>query len=103
MDRAQVTRWSEARPPSEQTLRGLMEREHLAPYAWSNGPGDVYAPHSHSYGKVIYVASGSIVWLLPASGEEIEMHAGDRIDLPRGVVHAARVGAQGVTCLEAHL
>jgi quercetin dioxygenase-like cupin family protein len=51
---------------------------------------------------VIYVFHGSITWILPESNQEIETFAGDRLDLPRGVVHAARVGAHGVTCLEAH-
>lgn len=46
---------------------------------------------------------GSITWLLPELKREIETHAGDRLELPRGVVHAARVGSQGVTCLEAHI
>jgi quercetin dioxygenase-like cupin family protein len=103
LESVRVTRWSEAQAPSEQHLRTLMQQENLAPYSWSNGAGDVYSPHSHPYDKVVYVAAGSIVWILPASGEEIETRRGDRLDLPRGVAHAARVGPQGVTCLEAHL
>ncbi len=103
MDRVRVTQWGEPRPPAEAELRARMQGEGLAPYAWSTAPGDVYEPHSHAYDKVLYVAAGSITWILPESGQEIETRAGDRIDLPRGVVHAARVGARGVTCLEAHL
>jgi quercetin dioxygenase-like cupin family protein len=102
MSTVQLTRWTGAQPPTERELRDLMRRENLSPYSWSNGPGDEYPPHSHSYAKVIYVASGSITWLLPATGEEIETRRGDRIDLPPGVVHAAIVGREGVVCLEAH-
>ena len=33
-------------------------------YAWSNGPGDRYAPHTHSYEKVLYCVDGSITFLV---------------------------------------
>jgi quercetin dioxygenase-like cupin family protein len=98
-----LTRWTKDSPPGERELRQLYAAERLAPYAWSNGPGDVYAPHSHGYHKVLMVVRGSITWVLPERGERIETFAGDRLDLPRGTVHAAEVGPQGVTCLEAHL
>lgn len=70
---------------------------------WSNEPFDEYSAHSHTFDKVLYVVAGSITWLLPESNQQITTHAGDRLDLPRGTVHAARVGADGVTCFEAHL
>ena len=97
-----IQKWEGATIPDERELRNLYRQEGLQPYSWSNGPGDTYAAHSHSYDKVIYVVSGSITWILPEHGRVIETTAGDRIDLPRGVVHAAQVGSDGVTCLEAH-
>jgi mannose-6-phosphate isomerase-like protein (cupin superfamily) len=97
-----LTRWGGARPPGESELRQLYRQEGLSPYAWSNAPGDVYAQHVHDYHKVLYVLRGSITWILPQTGQEIETRPGDRLDLPRGTVHGARVGPQGVTCLEAH-
>jgi quercetin dioxygenase-like cupin family protein len=97
-----VQSWEGTTPPTEDELHEIYRREGLSPYAWSNGPGDRYAPHSHSYHKVLYVVRGSITWLLPESGEEITTRAGDRLDLPAGVVHAALIGPNGVTCLEAH-
>lgn len=99
---ATVRRWGKPAVPTESELEALYRQEDLYPYAWSNAPGDTYAPHSHGYHKVIYVARGSITWVLPETNQEIEMRPGDRLDLPAGVVHAARVGPQGVTCLEAH-
>jgi len=98
-----ITRWSQSTPPTEEALLGVYRQEGLSPYAWSNGPGDVYPAHSHSYHKVLYVVRGSITWGLPELGQEIETFPGDRIDLPRGTLHAAHIGPQGVTCLEAHL
>jgi quercetin dioxygenase-like cupin family protein len=71
--------------------------------SWSNGPGDRYGAHEHAYDKVIVCASGSIVFGLPYTGGAIEIATGDRLELPAGTRHEARVGPHGVTCLEAHL
>jgi quercetin dioxygenase-like cupin family protein len=98
-----ITRWPDTNPPSEAELEAVYRQEDLAPYAWSNGPGDVYSAHVHAYDKVLYVVRGSITWVLPQSGQRIETFPGDRIDLPRGTTHAAEVGRRGVTCLEAHI
>jgi quercetin dioxygenase-like cupin family protein len=97
-----VTPWADFAPPTQSTLRQLMSDEGLSPYTWSNGPHDRYAAHSHSYDKVIYVVQGSITFGLPELVKQLDMKAGDRLDLPAGVVHQAVVGAQGVVCLEAH-
>lgn len=97
-----IQRWEESEPPAESELRELYRQEGLSPYTWSNGPGDTYVAHSHPYDKLIYVVRGSITWILPSAGQEIETRSGDRLELPRGTQHAARVGPHGVTCLEAH-
>lgn len=97
-----VTRWPEEEPPSEAALREIYQAEGMRPYSWSNSPGDTYSPHSHGYHKMIYVLRGSITWILPELDKRIETGPGDRLDLPRGTVHAAQVGPQGVTCLEGH-
>jgi len=102
MAEAERTAWEATEQPTEASLRAMMTREGLRPYSWSNGPHDVYAPHKHDYGKVIYVVSGSITFGLVLEKREIEMRPGDRLDLPAGMVHDARVGPKGVACLEAH-
>lgn len=79
-----------------------MADEGLDPYSWSNGPFDVYSAHSHSYDKVIYVVQGSITFGLPELNQSLRLKAGDRLDLPAGVVHDAHVGSEGVVCLEGH-
>jgi quercetin dioxygenase-like cupin family protein len=98
-----ITHWNLPTLPSEDLLMEIYRREGLSPYAWSNEPGDVYSAHVHPYDKVLYVVLGSITWSLPELGREIETTIGDRIDLPRGTLHGARVGPHGVMCLEAHL
>lgn len=70
--------------------------------SWSNGPGDRYGAHDHAYDKVLVVASGSIRFGLPRTGEHVDLETGDRLDLPAGTSHDALVGPLGVTCLEAH-
>ncbi|MEP0806933.1 MAG: cupin [Chloroflexota bacterium] len=101
-DAPRVTPWAGSIPPAESTLRQLMADEGLSPYAWSNGPRDRYAAHTHSYDKVIYVVRGSITFGLPELGQSLTLQAGDRLDLPAGTVHDAVVGAEGVVCLEGH-
>ncbi len=102
-DIARVTSWVSSERPTEALLRSLMRREGLDPYSWSNAPHDVYAAHSHTYGKVIYCASGSITFGLPDEGRSLTLHPGDRLDLPAGTPHDAVVGEEGVVCLEAHI
>lgn len=97
-----VREWDGPESPTVKSIRGRMEKEGLRPYRWSNGPGDVYSAHAHSYHKVIYVVEGSITFGLPERGEEVALKKGDRMDLPPGVRHDAVVGPQGVVCLEGH-
>ena len=98
----QVTPWADSTTPTESTLWQIMAEEGLSPYSWSNGPHDIYAAHTHGYNKVIYVVRGSITFGLPELGQKLTLNAGDRLDLPDGIVHDAVVGSQGVVCLEAH-
>ena len=80
-----------------------MAAEGLNASGWGNGPGDQYAPHHHDYDKVIVVTAGSITFELPEAERRIELRARDRLGLPAGTLHGARVGMAGVSCLEAHL
>jgi quercetin dioxygenase-like cupin family protein len=88
---------------STPTLIDRLRAEGLAPSSWSNGPNDTYPAHEHGYDKVLVVTDGSITFGLPASGTQIVLETGDRLDLPAETVHQAIVGPAGVTCLEAHL
>ncbi len=78
-------------------------REGLDPSQWGNGPGDTYAPHRHGYDKVLVATDGSITFHLTELGRDVVLSEGERLDLPAGTEHAATVGPNGVTCLEAHL
>ena len=104
----QVIRWNESALPQEQELRKRMQHEGLTPYTWSNGPGDYYAAHTHSYEKVLYCVCGSIRFIIhnqrsvadSETEDYLDLNPGDCMILPSGICHSAQVGAHGVTCLE---
>jgi quercetin dioxygenase-like cupin family protein len=97
----EITRWQAEKPPGEVELRGRMVAEGLSPSSWSNGPGDEYAVHSHSYTKVLYCVRGGIRFTLPDQQAHVDLGPGDRVVLPAGTRHSAVVGPAGVTCIEA--
>ena len=99
----QIILRQEATEPQESTLRRRMQQEGLSPYTWSNGPGESYAVHSHSYEKVLYCVHGSIRFVMPeaSSGATVDLAPGDCLILPANTPQSANVGPRGVTCMEA--
>jgi quercetin dioxygenase-like cupin family protein len=79
-------------------LMARLREEAEGCYSWSNGPGDRYSPHSHSYEKVLYCVAGSITFAL--EDREIRLGPGDRMVLAPGTIHGAVVGDDGCTCIE---
>ena len=73
--------------------------EGLTPHTWSNGPGDRYGWHAHTYHKVLVCTEGEIVFHLRDG--DVRLRAGDTLEIEPGREHAATVGASGVTCVEA--
>ena len=65
----------------------------------SNAAGDVYGPHDHGYHKVLFCLEGSIRFHMDDGDEELS--AGDRLDIEPGTEHAATVGPDGCSCIEA--
>ena len=70
-----------------------------SPRPWGNAPGDTYGWHSHGYHKVLLCLEGGITFHLRDG--DVELPAGDRLDIEPGTEHAATVGPQGVQCVEA--
>jgi hypothetical protein len=66
---------------------------------WGNGAGDTYGRHDHGYHKVLFCLEGSITFHLP--DDDATLVAGDRLDLEPGTAHAATVGPDGCSCVEA--
>jgi Cupin domain len=69
------------------------------PRFWGNGPGDRYGRHSHGYHKVLFCLDGSITF--HTDDGDVELRAGDRLDLEPGTEHGATVGPDGCECVEA--
>ena len=91
---------SQGEAPSLDELRQRMKDEGLDPREWGNSAGDTYDWHAHGYHKVLYCVSGSIVFHTKEDGD-LELEAGDRLDVEPGTDHAATVGPDGVQCIEA--
>lgn len=90
---------AEGEPPSREEIEARFEEEGLRPHQWGNAPGERYGWHSHSYHKVLYCLTGSIVFHTEEG--DLELEPGDRMDLEPGTEHAATVGPDGVRCMEA--
>lgn len=84
---------------AERAARERFAAEGLRPHTWSNRPGFRYRRHSHQYDKVLICVAGSITFHTPDG--DVSLEAGQRLDLAARTPHAATVGPNGVTCLEA--
>ncbi len=86
-------------PPDASAIEKQLRAEARDVYGWSNGPGDRYEQHAHTYHKVLYCTRGSIDFIL-AGGRPLTLWPGDRMVLPAGTRHAALVGPEGCACVE---
>jgi quercetin dioxygenase-like cupin family protein len=93
-----ATRRSE-RSTRTEALAAFEEEGCSAPRFWENAPHDRYGRHDHGFHKVLFCLSGSIVF--HTDDGDVELTAGDRLDLEPGTRHAATVGAAGCSCVEA--
>ncbi|MBA2634702.1 MAG: AraC family ligand binding domain-containing protein [Chloroflexi bacterium] len=82
--------------------RARLRAAGVEPSAWRNGPGDRYAQHDHATTKLLICAEGSITFFVGPDADPVELTAGHGLVLPARTAHAAIVGANGCTCLEAH-
>jgi quercetin dioxygenase-like cupin family protein len=92
-----------SRKPGDTTRAGAVaafraERCSAARF-WGNGPGDHYGTHEHTFHKVLFCLAGSIVFHTDEG--DLELTAGDRLDLEPGTRHSATVGPDGCECVEA--
>lgn len=91
------------RTPGESTrnaaIAAFLSEGCSAPRFWGNEPGDRYGWHSHDYHKVLFCLQGSIVFHM--RGGDVELTAGDRLNVPAGTEHSATVGPDGCECVEA--
>jgi len=92
----------DAREPGIEAAERALRDAGVAPYAWSNGPGERYGAHEHPYTKLLVCAEGSITFLVGDGEEAVDLRPGRGFVLPPATRHSARVGPEGCTCLEGH-
>ncbi|MDP9023079.1 MAG: cupin domain-containing protein [Actinomycetota bacterium] len=95
-----ITRSEAGRDVNAADLEQRFRSVGLTPRTFANAPGDTYGAHSHTTHKILFCAEGSITF--HTDDGDLEMHAGDRLDLEPDTQHRATVGPDGVVCVEAH-
>lgn len=89
--------WNASGDPDADVLTQRLADEGFDAFSWTDPPGADYAPHDHPHDESLWVVRGSITF--GAEGAEFALGPGDRLMLPAGTVHTARVGPQGATYL----
>lgn len=100
MNDLHVSHWEAANPPTEALLLEIMRQQNLSPSVLTNNPNDTYFAHKHNYHKVVYVVRGTVTFHLPVLKKKFVLIAGDRLDLPAGIVHSVEIGPEGAVFLE---
>lgn len=84
-----VLRWNKPFIPEEVRLRDELTREGYSIFKWADSAGTTYPSHQHDHHESIWILEGEIEFEI---GEvRYRLGAGDRLFLPRGMVHTAVV------------
>ena len=97
----EILRWPHRHPLPESEIIAFFTSRGLNPIRWSNGPGETYPVHDHSYRKTLFCVAGSVAFSLTDLEREAALRPGDRLTLAPGVRHSAVVGPEGCVCIEA--
>jgi len=62
-------------------------------YVWQDGPGQRYSEHTHPVETAHIILEGEMT--LTVRGQSTTYRAGERCDVPAGIVHTARMGPAG--------
>jgi hypothetical protein len=85
----------------EAAIRERFAAEGLpSPRSWSSEPGFDFGWHSHPWDKLLYCVRGTITF--QTEDVHCSLVAGDRLEIEAGTEHSAKVGPDGVDCLEAY-
>ncbi len=84
-----ITRWDKPEKPKLEELKKLLKEEGTNPFVWVDEPGTFYENHSHVYDEIRWVVSGKMRY--GVGNEEFILGPGDRLDLPAGIIHWAKV------------
>jgi mannose-6-phosphate isomerase-like protein (cupin superfamily) len=73
--------------------RQLHDEGFLHTYVWQDGPHASYSDHTHPSETAHIILEGQMT--LATAGQTRTYAAGERCDVPAGVVHSARMGPHG--------
>jgi quercetin dioxygenase-like cupin family protein len=85
------------KPPKQDDARRTLEAEGFEVVCWSDPPGRTYAPHAHERDESLWMIAGAMTFEI--DGRSYRLEAGDRLMLPRGVMHAAQAHDDGARYL----
>jgi quercetin dioxygenase-like cupin family protein len=80
--------WSGKKPPKQEEAKRVLEAEGFDVVCWNDPAGRVYAAHHHERDESLWMIAGAMTFTI--AGRDYRLQAGDRLILPRGVVHGAR-------------
>lgn len=83
------------RQDEEGLILARLRSEGYDVYVWEDPPLAHYPEHVHSQDEVRWVVRGAITIGFP-DGSQRRLGPGDRLDVPAGTIHWARVGPAGV-------
>lgn len=95
--RLQHIPWNGTKAPTLEDARRVLLDEGFEVVTWSDAPGREYAPHSHERDESLWMLAGAMTFTIDGAAYRLE--AGDRLTLPRGVVHAAHAHENGARYL----
>ena len=91
--------WTDGKPPKQDDARRRLEDDGFEVVCWNDPPGRTYSPHAHENDECLWMIAGAMTFTITLDGTTYRLEAGDRLMLPRGVVHAAEAHAAGARYL----
>lgn len=85
---------------TEEKMRSKLESRGYSVNKYVYPPGTFFPEHTHNVDKIDAVLSG--IFRLSLRGQEVILHRGDCLEVPRGILHSAEViGNEPVISLDA--
>jgi len=78
----------------EEVFKILREEGYTDLYVWRDPPNTSYDWHTHPYNEVRWILKGEIT--IGTENGIYHLKAGDRLEVPAGTRHWAKVGDEGV-------
>lgn len=81
---------------TEIDARKILEQDGFTQlYVHADGPNFLYPEHGHPVDTTHIIITGTM--MIEQEGKEIVLQVGDRMNFPKGIFHAAKMGPQGCT------